>query len=85
LEALRVQPLFFPVEVPPAINTSFYGVKRGSQGGAKRLGDWIGEKGRESPCPDAVTSTTAKDVTTTEQSSDCVPYRSRLSGLYLAV
>ena len=42
-------------------------------------------EGRESPCPDAVTATTAKDMTTTEQLSDCVPYRSSLSGLSLAV
>ena len=27
-------------------------------------------EGRESPCPDAVISTTAKDVTTTEQSGN---------------
>ena len=42
-------------------------------------------EGRELPCPDAVNSTTEKDVTTTEQSSDCVPYKSSLSGLSLAV
>ena len=44
---------------------------------------WREREGRELFSSDAVNSITEKDVTTTEQSSDCVPYRASLSGLSL--
>jgi hypothetical protein len=53
------------------MTATLYGVRGISRREADRpLGRMAKGEGRESPCSDAVTAITKKDVTTTEQSSD---------------
>jgi hypothetical protein len=80
------QPLFPLVESSLSIIATLYGVRGISRREAVRpIGRMAKGEGRESPFPDAVTATTEKDVTTTEQSIDCVPYGASLSGHSLIV
>ena len=70
LEAPR-QPLFPLIESSLSMTATLYGVRGISRWEASgRLGRMAKGEGRESPCPDAVTATIAKDVTTTERSGN---------------
>ena len=65
------QPLFPLIESSLLMTATLYGVRGISRWEASgRLGRMAKGEGRKSPCPDAVTTTIAKDVATTERSGN---------------